>query len=421
MSYRVAPIFVIRAAGVPFEHLDRLATRESSAIARELAARETEQAAARAAAERFLSTKTNGLSADASRVARAALKTGDAAPEHAEAYPLEIQKYVEAANAVRNVATLLEKTVERELRQARVHLYKSSREVLPGYLVFGAGEFRDRLEDLPAAGEDSPTRNSRVRERERHLLLYLQRVCGKNDTFSEYGPSAWGTIAQQAEPLRIQPRAGIAERSAFLERWTAHVLAAAINNDPETRAQLPPRVNPNGRFENGEFILSDSGERWRLSSEEVDIVMRANGQTPAVSLGVRLEMIEQLAARRIVIWQSEVPSLEPQAFATIAHDIRNWQETPARTKWLESAERITALSQQFGGTTEINERGALMGEARRLLDELGSRQTSQRSLYAAANPIAEECLRESNFSISEEMADELARDIEPWVDLWRDT
>ncbi|MDQ6626774.1 MAG: lantibiotic dehydratase family protein, partial [Verrucomicrobiota bacterium] len=41
--------------------------------------------------------------------------------------------------------------------------------------------------------------------------------------------------------------------------------------------------------------------------------------------------------------------------------------------------------------------------------------------YAAANPIAEECFRESNFSISEEMADELAHDIAPWVDLWRDT
>ncbi|MDQ6626824.1 MAG: hypothetical protein M3Y69_11915, partial [Verrucomicrobiota bacterium] len=204
-SYRVAPIFVIRAAGVSFEHLDRLATRESSAIARELAVREEESVTARAVAEQLLSKHTSGLSANESRRCRAALKTGEANPSDGEPFPHEIQNYIERAEAVRELTEKLDLTVERELHEARVHLYRSSRAVLPGYLVFGAGKFRERLQDLPDATEALPTRNARVRERERHLLLYLQRVCGKNDTFSEYGPSAWGIVAQQEQPMRMAP------------------------------------------------------------------------------------------------------------------------------------------------------------------------------------------------------------------------
>ena len=342
-SYRVAPIFVIRAAGVPFEHLDRLGTRESSAIARELAVRETEVASARATAERFLGTPTSGLSADASRLYRAVLKTGEAASPAAQPHPREIENYVAAAKSVRELSSLLEQTIERELHDARTHLYKSSREVLPGYLVFGAGEFRDRLQDLPVAGEALPTRNARVRERERHLLLYLQRVCGKNDTFSEFGPSAWGTVAAQEPRMQINPVPGISEHRAFLERWPAHVLAAAINNDPETRSQLAPRVNPNGRFEDGEFVLSDTGERWQLSSDETEVVVRANGQTPADSLGANIETLEQLAARRILLWQMEVPALQPDAFETLGADIRKWQAGPAR---VPQPAQSTALGQR---------------------------------------------------------------------------
>jgi hypothetical protein len=42
-------------------------------------------------------------------------------------------------------------------------------------------------------------------------------------------------------------------------------------------------------------------------------------------------------------------------------------------------------------------------------------------LYSAANPIAEECFRECHFEISDRLMDEVPLQVEPWVDLWRDS
>src|SRR5260370_23894363 len=55
--------------------------------------------------------------------------------------------------------------------------------------------------DLNNADAALPPRNSRTRERERHLLLYLQRVAAKNDTFSEFGPSGWGKISKSVSEI----------------------------------------------------------------------------------------------------------------------------------------------------------------------------------------------------------------------------
>ena len=42
-------------------------------------------------------------------------------------------------------------------------------------------------------------------------------------------------------------------------------------------------------------------------------------------------------------------------------------------------------------------------------------------MYAAANPIGEECFRECGFTIGEDLVGEVARDAAPWIDLWRDS
>src|SRR4051794_2855235 len=81
-SYRVAPIFLIRMAGVPFEVLSQLASVRTTAAARELLARQNQLATAREAAERFVGSRESGLSAEESRAFRARLhdpRTGDEA------------------------------------------------------------------------------------------------------------------------------------------------------------------------------------------------------------------------------------------------------------------------------------------------------------------------------------------------------
>ncbi len=332
-SVTLASPFLIRATGVPFEHLLRLATSESSRLARALLVRQKELAAARQRAEEFVGARASGLSAEESRACRALLRGGEKSTAD---LPGALAEFIRQREATAGLERELASTLSREMEAARASLLESSRTVLPGYLLFSAGEFRDRL---PVAGEPLPPRNARAREHERHLYLYLQRVCGKNDTYSEFGPSAWGTIA---DTLRFEPQPGIAERISFLERWAAHTLAAAAGD---------------------------------------------------------------LA----------VPAMEPEAFAILA------SEMAPDSPWHERAQHLQSLGSNFAGTADLEQRAALMSEARRALDDLGGKlSTGRRFLYAAANPIAEECRREANFSITHEMVEQLTADIEPWFGLWRD-
>src|SRR5205823_4502796 len=72
--------------------------------------------------------------------------------------------------------------------------------------------------------------------------------------------------------------------------------------------------------------------------------------------------------------------------------------------------------------SETNDRLSIAAEARTRLQDLGVQSRgSTRFLYAATNPIAEECYRECRFTISDALVDEVPIEAAPWIDLWRDS
>ncbi len=218
----------------------------------------------------------------------------------------------------------------------------------------------DELNDVSGeAGKPGP-RNNAARKLEQSLLMYLQRIATKNDTFSEFGPSGWGTVAagQAGKALSFAPESGVAAREVFLERWTAHAIAAAINANPET----PPP--------------------------------------------------EQL----------EVPALDPHPFRVLVDDVSKWPDGPSRSRWLPRLEKIANLAADFGRISDPGARRSIMTSALDELKAIaGARKETDRFLYSAANPIGEECFRTCNFSISGELVREVADDAAPWIDLWRDS
>ncbi|MEO5720606.1 MAG: hypothetical protein ABIR71_03935 [Chthoniobacterales bacterium] len=424
-SYRVAPIFLIRAAGVPFDHLERLATRRTAEAARTLLVRREELSKARSAAEGFIGTRESGLSADDSRAYRSFLRPNAIVPEAHDNLPEPMRIFLNAACQSAVAEAEVAGHLEKEFASARSVLLVSSQSVLPPYLIFSPGKFRDRLtigaDDANSVRALAP-RNARAREQDRHLLLYLQRVCAKNDTFSEFGPSAWGTVGGEASRVAFAPVRGVARREVFLERWAAHHLAAALNRDPETRPEVCPRLNPNGRVEGSFFLRLDHDETIPLSPAELDLLARCDGLTPAHALGDAANALENLARLGVILWETEVPAMQARAFDTLAAEIARWRESDTRTTWLSRARSIASLPGRFAATTDLPSRAALMREATDRLAELGERsEGSGRFLYAASNPIAEECVRDCGFEIGEGLTDDLARDAEPWFDLWRDT
>lgn len=411
-------------AGVPFEPLERLATTVTAGAAREALARQRERERARVNLEDLVSSRASNLSAEESRSLRAALRSKELPTISASTRP-EFGAFVAASSAAVEAEEVMGESLRAELAGARRSLLEESRRILPNYLLFGAGGFGARITELLENFDDRAdalsSRNARARERERHLLLYLQRVCAKNDTFSAFGPSAWGSVTIN-KPLAISSPGAISRRDTFLERWAAHTLAAAMNADAEIRAELSPRLHPNCRVDGDQLIFTETGESAPIGSDTMALLKRCDGKTPAHSLGVSHEILEHLAQEKILRWEIEVPALEPHAFNVLLSEIRQWRDNPVRARWLEAIEDIARLPLDFAQAVETPARIKIMEEARHRLQELGgARDSAQRFLYAATNPIAEECFREGTFEIPEAMTDDLARDAAPWLDLWRDT
>ncbi|MEP6686402.1 MAG: lantibiotic dehydratase [Verrucomicrobiota bacterium] len=380
----------------------------------------------RIGAERIFRARDNGLSAAASHALRGALRTGKAPVRGDGAQPAEFTLYADAADKVEIAELRIQECLEREIKLTRTKLLELSRKILPPYLVFGSASVRELVRELISENRSNrdvaEPRNTRARKRERHLLLYLQRICAKNDTFSTFGPHSWGTILPGVDALQITPGAGVTEREVFLERWTAHATSAALNADSNVRAELAPRLNPNGRIEGNSFVFADTDENIPLNSEALRILARCDGQTPAYSLGVPLAELEELARQNILCWEVEVPALEPHAFDVLLSDVSGWREGATRARWLEALVPIAATARTFSAANDIASRIQIMREARERLEQFGGEhKLADRSLYSARNPIGEDCFRETGCVIGEKIAEQFVVDAEPWIDLWRDS
>ena len=424
-AYRVAPIFLIRMAGVPFNVLEKLATVETARLARELVVRQDEFARAKAEVERILGRPRHGLSKELFKAWRKALRAGTMPPA-VDAPSQAFANCWQCASSLAEAESRLDEALQRELELARVALLQATRTLSSRYLVFGGAGVREVLAGLLTDGAHEscplPPRRKRDRARERHLLLYLQRICAKNDTLSEFGPGGWGTVAGRPKSLTLSPQPGIAARETFLERWTAHGVAAALNADPEIRDELAPRLNPNGLIAGDRFIFTDTGEAIELDAATQQVLQRIDSKTAAHSLGIDAPILEQLAQQRIIRWEVEVPALEPHAFDVLVSDVTQWRDGPVRASWLSALQPIAALPGKFAEAPSTGARAEIMDDARRQLQNLGAARTgSDRFLYSAANPIGEECFRECNFTIGEDLVGEVARDAAPWIDFWRDS
>jgi hypothetical protein len=338
-------------AGVPFDVVEQLATQQTSVAARELIVSQEEFMIQTLEVDRFLKSRGRDLSKELFGAWKKTVRHGAPLPSLPSFDVFE--KCRESKRKVAEAEAHLHECIGQELNHARVALLQSAGEILPAYLVFAGAAMRDRLlKELSTTVP--PPRNKQTRAHERHLLLYLQRICAKNDSLSAFGPESWGRVENIQSAVRLAPELGIARRETFLERWTAQAAAAAINIDPAAKSKI------------------------------------------------------------------EVPALEPYAFEVVCDDVAKWPPGPARDKWLSILQPIAELPKRFRDAGSVKSRFQTMDEANARLAQLGVSRESTRFLYAATNPIGEECVRESNFEIDRSLIDEVAIEAAPWIDLWRD-
>ena len=426
-AYELADLFQIRLAGVPYDVLEPLATPRAVALARELAAA---MRAADGAARRALDGLRGAGGLPEAERQRLRNAVGKRLPPGAlpAGAPPELAAYAAALEACDAVRSRHDAAASEELTAAARALHRAARAFMPEYSVFMSApveELAFEHDTPPPEGWDGHGEGGSRRERRwlSHLLLYVQRLATKNETLSAFGPSGWGTVDARARGLRLDPRPGL-RRHAFLERGVADAVVAAMNRDPAVRPELAPRLHPAGRLEAGGFLRLDTGQHVPLDPTAAALAARCDGDRPAHALGA--EGVGALAGAGVVLWAVECPRYVVDRVGELRALVRGWRDGEPRRRWEAVLASLAEIPPAFEREADPSRRRALVQRVRDVVAGLGAPAPAaasgpaQRTLYRASNPIAEECGRDCGFVLGGDAAEEVTRDAEPWIDLWRD-
>ncbi|GAB3938202.1 hypothetical protein GCM10027614_17810 [Micromonospora vulcania] len=201
-------------------------------------------------------------------------------------------------------------------------------------------------------GPDAP-RNVRRRDRERALLKYWQRYCGKNETVGFFGPSCWVTIDPEL-PVAAEVRAGAAltrRRWVWFESWALTAYARRIGTDLAVRAWWPPRLAPQLSLA-GREVHRPGRPPVPLSPVEAALLAAAADGRPARDLvgdpaiGLRrpedgYALLDRLVERELITWDAALP-VSPDAEEVLRQRIAEIGDAEARIAARTGFDRLCA-------------------------------------------------------------------------------
>ncbi|MFE1409764.1 hypothetical protein ACFW6F_02940 [Streptomyces sp. NPDC058746] len=231
-AWKLGHVFVLRHAGMPFDWIEQLG---DDAV--------LERAADRLlAAEAEVRAMLAGHRATRVRAVETALRTLGEPPAaqrdaagRAGALGPALAAWSEAAGAYRQA---YEEGYER--LAARLHALAAEPRVREAVSVSNPDMYRNvwqRYTDRPAG-----PRNSARRRVDRQVYTYLQRLCGKNETTSFFGPIGYGTLDEGSAEACVLHRGGSTRRLVFFSHWAVTALAASLRRDRRLLPVLPLTV-----------------------------------------------------------------------------------------------------------------------------------------------------------------------------------
>ncbi|MFJ5543387.1 thioesterase domain-containing protein [Micromonospora chalcea] len=208
------------------------------------------------------------------------------------------------------------------------------------------------FDGLVRGGADA-ARNVRRRDRERALLKYWQRYCGKNETVGFFGPSCWVTVdPAQPEVARVNPGDGLTRRRwVWFESWALTAYADRLADDLAVRRWWPPMLRPHLAVRD-RAVLRPGRPPLTLTPVEAELLRAADGRRPAADLvadpaiGLRrpedgYALLDRLVERELITWGAALP-VSPEAERVLADRIEAIGDEPARAAARAGFDRLRA-------------------------------------------------------------------------------
>ncbi|PZF95302.1 thioesterase domain-containing protein [Micromonospora deserti] len=215
------------------------------------------------------------------------------------------------------------------------------------------------LDGLSRGGPD-PARNVRRRDRERALLKYWQRYCGKNETVGFFGPSCWVTLdPRRPETAEVRPGPGLTRRRwVWFESWALSAYAERIGQDLAVRRWWAPMLCP--QLSLADRVVRRPGRPpLPLTPVEAALLAAADGRRPAHDLvtdpaiGLRrpedgYALLDRLVERELITWDAVLP-VSPAAEDALRERIAAIGDEPARQAARAGFDRLCAARDAVAG------------------------------------------------------------------------
>ncbi|MER7996106.1 thioesterase domain-containing protein [Micromonospora chalcea] len=222
------------------------------------------------------------------------------------------------------------------------------------------------FDGLVRGGADA-ARNVRRRDRERALLKYWQRYCGKNETVGFFGPSCWVTVdPAQPEVARVNPGDRLTRRRwVWFESWALTAYADRIGADLAVRRWWPPMLRPHLAVRD-RAVLRPGRPPLTLTPVEAELLRAADGRRPAADLvadpaiGLRrpedgYALLDRLVERELITWDAALP-VSPDAERVLADRIEAIGDEPARAAARAGFDRLRAARDEVAAAAGDAER-----------------------------------------------------------------
>lgn len=280
------------------------------------------------------------------------------------------------------------------------------------------------LERLVSGGPDSP-RNNRRREREKTLLLYWQRYCGKSETIGFFGPVSWASLAETVPDTRVDPGpALVAKRKVIFESWALEAYANQVGQDLAVRRWWAPLLLPH-LVVDGRELIRPLQPPTPLPAPEAVALASCDGRTPAwrvvqrlrddPALGVRSDqdgflLLDRMVQRGLLSWDATLP-MSPDAERTLWTRIAAIGDADVRARVSADFDRLCAARDAVAAAAGDPEKlgiamVALNAEFTGVTGQESQRNSGQ--MYAGRTVVYEETTRDVELVLGRALVDELA-------------
>ncbi|WP_147268960.1 lantibiotic dehydratase [Sphaerisporangium album] len=354
--WTLAPVFVLRHAGLPFDWVESLGAAP----------------AVLAACEEVLDVEDEleALLGEAAAGAVATLAAGGAPP-----VPQRARETVRRWRAAFDRLAAAHGADLPGLR-ARLREHAATPSYRDAVFTSNPGMYEGMVTGYLALGEVPDT--AKHRRVERQLYTYLQRFCGKNETASAYGPMGYGQVTE-GDGFAVE-RVENPVRRAFLAHWAVTELARAAARDKALAPHVPVRLSLLARragdgieVDGRDEVLRPGPEALRLVDLLQDGPAGFAGLAKAAKVPARavVEALRPLLAAGALVRSLDVPGEQVDPLPGLRASLCALPASESRDGWLRRLDRLASLCGRFAAAGgDVDARRGVLAELESAFTEI---------------------------------------------------